>query len=40
MTLIVILIALGVQWFVGIRFALSDFDWFSPYVTLLHKNLA
>lgn len=39
MALIIILAVLGVQWFVGIRCAMSDFDWFGPYVEFLHKNL-
>lgn len=39
MAFIIILAALGVQWFVGFRFALSDLDWFGPYVGFLQKNL-
>lgn len=39
MTFLILLIALGVQWYTGMRLSLADFDWFGPYVAFLHKTL-
>lgn len=40
MTLIILLAALYAQWFLGQRFSLSDYDWFTPYVAFLNEKLS
>lgn len=39
MTLLILLIALGVQWFMGQRISREEFNWFDPYVNFLSRQL-
>ncbi|MBX9585767.1 MAG: regulatory signaling modulator protein AmpE [Gammaproteobacteria bacterium] len=39
MKLLVVLICIGIQRFLNIRFSLSELDWFKPYRALIQKTL-
>ena len=38
MKLLVVLICIGIQRFLNIRFSLSELDWFKPYRDLIQKT--